>query len=175
MKNHMKVILISVITLALLWTLMLTVYTGSIAEELKMLRREKLSDNLYLRCRIRELESNLTSALLKDPETGDKPVGGNPPTDSETDTGDSPTEEITLPTHDSPETVPPEDPGDSTTAQYILAEYEGILGVFDTTGKLLRTVNVYVMTLPLADREALSVGIPAYSEAEMEELIRKYG
>lgn len=175
MKNHMKVILISVITLALFWTLMLTVYTGSIAEELKLLRREKLSDNLYLRCRIRELESNLTSALLKDPETEDKPVWGNPSADGETDTNDSPTEEITLPTHDSPETIPPEGPGHTSSARYILAEYEGILGVFDETGKLLRTVNVYVMTLPLADREALSVGIPAYSEEDMEELIRKYG
>lgn len=166
MKNHTKALLITVIVLALGWTLLLTVFTGSMAEELKLLRREKLSDSLYLRCRIRELESAFAASLPQGPDGTDKPVAGSPETDA-------PTEEITLPTHDSPETVPPaEEP--HPAAQYILAEHEGILGVFDAAGELLRTVNVYVMTLPLADREALAVGIPAYSEEEMDVLVSQY-
>ena len=166
MKNHTKALLITVIALALGWTLLLTVFTGSMAEELKLLRREKLSDSLYLRCRIRELESAFAASLPQGPDGTDKPVAGSPETGA-------PTEEITLPTHDSPETVPPaEEP--RPAAQYILAEHEGILGVFDASGELLRTVNVYVMTLPLADREALAVGIPAYSEEEMDVLVSQY-
>ena len=171
MKNHTKVLLITAVTLALGWTMLLTLFAGSVAEELQLLRREKLSDSIYLRCRIRDLESSLKEILLPDAEGSDTPVGGNPETEDNTITDDDPTEEITLPTHDSPETIPPES---SPSALYILAEHEGVLGVFDPAGELLRTVNVYVMTLPDADREALAVGIPAYSEEEMDALVERY-
>ena len=173
MNHHTKALLITVIVLALGWTLLLTLFTGSVAEELKLLRREKMSDSLYLRCRIRELESTLHATLLPKPGGSDTPVGGDPESEEVTDQDGDPTEEITLPTHDSPETVPPADEP-RPAAQYILAEHEGILGVFDAAGELLRTVNVYVMTLPLADREALAVGIPAYSEEEMDVLVSQY-
>ena len=174
MKNHTKVLLITVIALALGWTLLLTVFTGSVAEELKLLRREKLSDTIYLRCRIRELESSFAAFLLQPPADSDQAVGGAPDTDAPESNDGDPTEEITLPTHDSPETVPPVEDTHRPAAQYILAEHNGILGVFDAAGELLRTVNVYVMTLPHADREALTVGIPAYSEEEIDALVAQY-
>ncbi|UKI12387.1 MAG: hypothetical protein L6V84_06605 [Oscillospiraceae bacterium] len=39
---------------------------------------------------------------------------------------------------------------------YRVTEYRGIIGVFDGDGRLMRTINVRVDTLPAVDREALA-------------------
>ena len=170
MKNHVKALLITVISLALGWTMLLTIFTCSVAEELTLLRREKLGDNLYLRYRIQELDSSITSLLLQKQPQPIPPTGDTSEGNTEGGKVEDPTEEITLPTHQSPETVPPEEP----VSLYILSEHNGILGIFNAEGELLDTVNVFVMTLPQADRDALAVGIPAYSVEEISRLIAQY-
>ena len=67
-----------------------------------------------------------------------------------------------LPVHQPPETQAPSEPETAIPPSlYLIAEHKGIIGLFDASGELLRSVNVFVMTLPEAEREALAVGIPA--------------
>ncbi len=95
------------------------------------------------------------------------------------------TESVTLPTHESQETEPtesettapepaPSEPSDTPTELYIITTHNGRIGVFDATGTLVRTVNVFVFTLPDTDRQALEVGIAAYSRAEADRIASKY-
>jgi hypothetical protein len=88
------------------------------------------------------------------------------------------TEGVTLPTHNSPETVPAaggeSTPETSPAAPYLVAAHNGVIGLFDASGALLKTVNVYLMTLPEADRAALTVGIPARDWEEALELLGQY-
>ncbi len=77
------------------------------------------------------------------------------------------TEIVELPTHGQPETTP-------TTALYTIAAHKGSIGVFDATGRLVHTANVCLYALPLHDREALTVGIPAYTREEMIEIVARY-
>ena len=129
---------------------------------------------VYLRTRIRELESELTSLLLDRTEPETEAV------ESEADTAESPapeTEAVTVPTHQSPETQPSEETSPSpelSATAYTLTEHNGLIGIFDASGALVRTLNVFVMTLPEAEREALRVGIPAYSYEEMLRLAQQY-
>ena len=57
---------------------------------------------------------------------------------------------------------------------YRVTEYRGIIGVFDGDGRLMRTVNVRVDTLPAVDREALAVGIVAGTWQEMMDIVGQY-
>lgn len=59
----------------------------------------------------------------------------------------------------------------SPAAAYIITAYQGIIGVFDDSGRLIETVNVAVMTLPSADREALAEGIPALGMDEVRKIL----
>ncbi len=104
----------------------------------------------------------IESDVESDAETATEPEG-------ESDTPE--TETIELPTHDRPETLPPETP---STLLYTVGAYEGRIGVFDATGRLIRTVNVFLFALPESDREALAVGIPAYSREEMLRIVERY-
>ncbi len=171
MRKLTKTLLIAIAAVSLGWSLLSSVYTHEVSEKLADLKRENHSDVIYLRARIRELENELALHLWDRLTEASKPVGG--PTAAETE-GEDKTEEITLPIHQSPETQAP--PADTTapTALYLLAEHEGVIGVFDASGELLRTINVFVMTLPEVDRAALEVGIPAYSWQEMCDLAAKY-
>ena len=54
---------------------------------------------------------------------------------------------------------------------YEIRVYRGIIGVFDTAGNLTETCNVYVMTLPWQDREALTVGIRVSSYEEVQSFL----
>ncbi len=54
---------------------------------------------------------------------------------------------------------------------YELRAYRGIIGVFDGDGRLVETCNVYVMTLPETDREALLQGIQVSSYGEAQKLL----
>ncbi len=85
------------------------------------------------------------------------------------------TEAVTLPTHNGAETEA-SDEGESAPlrALYTVAAHEGRIGVFDETGRLIRTVNVFLFALPEADREALEVGIPAFTREEMTEIVARY-
>ncbi len=237
------------VTVAILGSLLTSMYTFTLADRLEQVRRTSYADTLYLRGRIRELERELTTTLLdrldslsvggtggtgsfgdamnpveSETDTATEPVSepetytetvpetdtepdtacgalteSEPTTDAITDTDTEPvTEAVTLPTHQSPETAPPAEeeipttppPAENDTSGipsesddpvgalpqhfFVVAEHKGRIGVFDETGELLRTVNVFVLSLPQADRDALTVGIVAYSEGELTEIIEKY-
>lgn len=188
MSKTAKGLLIAALCVLTTWMGIACLYTYSVSEELTTLRRESRSDTVYLRCRIRDLESELAAERAKEQTPPAEAVGGNPAqpqrgetiAPAETEEGvtspadtapqakpDSSTEEVTLPTHQSPETQAPAEEVTATPASlYLIAESGGVIGLFDASGALLKSVNVFVMTLPEADRKALSVGIPASSWEE---------
>ena len=57
---------------------------------------------------------------------------------------------------------------------YTLAIYNGRIGVFDATGRILCTLNVFVPSLPASDYAALLAGVPIYSQEQMWEIWDKY-
>ncbi len=83
-------------------------------------------------------------------------------------------ESLELPTHNQTETLPPIPEPDPAPVLYTVAAHNGRIGVFDATGRLIREVNVFLFALPREDREALTVGIPAYSREEMLEIVKRY-
>lgn len=182
MNLSMKKILIGLVIFAaasVIGGVILTaVYTGSVSDEVTRLRRENRSDLIYLRTRVRELESQLATEILKGQTPPAVAVGG----EASEETHAPETEAVTVPTHKAPETQPSGGEADgagvsgeeTAAAQYILTEHDSVIGVFDASGELVRTVNVFVMTLPEAEREALAVGIPAYSYEEMCKLVEQY-
>lgn len=193
MSKTAKGLLIAALCVLTTWVGLSTLYAHSLSEELTLLRREGRSDTVYLRSRIRELESELTVYLGEVFTAPSAPMGGEASTEGLTD-GETVTEKetvgetapqkpadtegVTLPTHNSPETVPSEDslptPETAPAAPYLVAAHNGIIGLFDASGALLRTVNVYLMTLPEADRAALTVGIPAGDWEEALDLLGRY-
>ena len=186
MKPFTKILLTIVATASLLLAGMTLLYARELSEGLTSLRRESRSDIVYLRSRLRDLEGELQGkqadtaptvgeALPETDATGDEslPEVTSPVAGTENIPSEEATEAMTLPVHHSPETTPEETVGE-TTAAYLLCEHEGIIGIFNDRGELLRRVNVLVMTLPRADREALSAGIPVYSESELERLLESY-
>ena len=190
MSKCTKGLLIAALCLLTTWLGLAYLYTYSVSEELAMLRREDRSDTVYLRCRIRELESKLTAGLQEILPA--EPVGGvgeettapaeteeeresETVTDTAVETAAPDTEAVTLPVHQSPETQAPSEPETAIPPSlYLIAEHKGIIGLFDASGELLRSVNVFVMTLPEAEREALAVGIPAQSWSEAVEMLDRY-
>ena len=191
MSKTTKGLLIAAFCILTLWAGLATLYTYSVSEELTMLRREGQSDIIYLRCRIRDLESEISarsdendnSPTVSIEEDSTDQIKNESPSGSDGITPDRPVEEategVTIPTLNSPETAPPAD--SETTdepvlaAPYLVSAHEGIIGLFDATGALLKTANVYIMTLPEADRAALEVGIPAGSWTEALHLLEMYG
>ena len=183
----------SVLTVSLIFS---TLYTYSISEELSLLRREGRSDLVYLRSRIRDLESELSAQQADADVSVTIPVGGDDTADGSangpangadgagadnevtTSPSSEETEEVTIPTHSSPETSPPADTEASAAplpaSPYLVAAHDGVIGIFDATGALLKTANVYIMTLPESDRSTLEVGIPAGSWAEALRLLDMY-
>ncbi len=190
MSKCTKGLLIAALCLLTTWLGLAYLYTYSVSEELAMLRREDRSDTVYLRCRIRELESKLSAGLQEILPA--EPVGGvgeettapaeteeeresETVTDTAVETAAPDTEAVTLPVHQSPETQAPSEPETAIPPSlYLIAEHKGIIGLFDASGALLRSVNVFVMTLPEAEREALAVGIPARSWSEAVEMLDRY-
>ena len=196
MTRVLKILTVAAAMVALCGVILSAAYTQTVEEEVTRLRRENRSDIVYLRTRVRELESMLTAELTGRLEPPDLPVDGVPEdtmeseedpaaTDEAETAGDTESsvedstaadepdtrlpesEEVTVPTHNSPETAAP-------TALYTLAAYNGMIGVFDRGGELVRVINVFVMTLPQAEQEALAMGIPAYSEEEMRQIAERF-
>lgn len=192
MSKTAKGLLIAALCILTTWMALACLYTYSVSEELKTLRRESRSDTVYLRCRVKDLESELAAERAEGMLPPAESVGGVPaeteenevtvPEDTQEVTTAAPaprpdasTEEVTLPVHQSPEThAPAEESTDAPVSLYLIAEHNGIIGLFDTSGALLRSVNVFVMTLPKSDREALAVGIPASSWEEALTLLDRF-
>ena len=192
MSKTTKGLLIAAFSVLAVSLIFSTLYTYSVSEELSLLRREGRSDLVYLRSRIRDLESEFfaqredtdgsATTPMESEDVADDTTG-NEGTASDGETTTAPTmeegtEEVTIPTHSSPETSPSADTEVSTeplpASPYLVAAYRGVIGVFDATGALLKTANVYIMTLPEADRAALEVGIPVGSWAEALRLLDMY-
>ena len=195
MSKTAKGLLIAALCILTTWIGLSTLYTYSVSEELSLLRREGRSDTVYLRCRIRDLESELSAGLTTQEPAPDEPAdqeaAAEASSDREVSTSMTPdceiptqspdgqeaaTEGVTFPTHSSPESLPAPDRETQAppASPYLIAAHEGIIGLFDATGALLRRVNVYVMTLPEADREALAVGIPAEDWEEALAILGSY-
>ena len=68
----------SVLTVSLIFS---TLYTYSVSEELSLLRREGRSDLVYLRSRIRDLESELSAQQADTDVSVTIPAGGDDPAD----------------------------------------------------------------------------------------------
>ena len=205
MKNMLKGLTIAAAVLALGGVILSAAYTHTVSEEVTNLRRESRSDLVYLRTRVRELESELTASLLDRLTPPSQAVDGvvddeteqvSPDTEADQETeseinsdseSESESEEVTVPAHKAPETGEPTEDTvetgeptedtvetDAPAAMYLLTAYNGVIGVFDASGDLVRTINVFVMTLPKAEQEALAVGIPAYTHEEMCALAEQY-
>ena len=190
MKNVLKGLMIAAAATTLGGLLLATAYTHEGSEDVTQLRRESRSDIVYLRTRVKELESELAAELANREPSDDLAVDGVIEEDtripeSEADETESDTvaedetgeEAVTVPTHMSPETQEPVGDDMETVApvaQYVIGVYNGMIGVFDASGELVRTINVFVMTLPKAEQEALAVGIPAYSYEEMCRIAEQY-
>ena len=114
------------------------------------------------------------SGDLSEEQTDDSSYGDGTDADTDVSTDE---ESVTIPTHNSPETQPTigeTEDTESPVAAYLLTVHNGMIGVLDASGELVRTVNVFVMTLPEIEQEALAVGIPAYSEEEMLAILERY-
>ena len=178
MKRILKSLLFAVAAVALVGLGLSAAYTHTVSEEVSRLRRESRSDIVYLRNRVRDLESELSATLLEcftsSSDLSVEAVDGDGVEDTARD-GDE-TEAVTIPAHKSPETQASEEIAetDVPAALYLVTEHEGIIGVFDAAGELVRTVNVFTGTLPEAERKALQVGIPVYSPEEMRRLVEQY-
>ena len=57
---------------------------------------------------------------------------------------------------------------------YCVKEFEGVIGVYDLSDRLMYTVDVYIKTLPERDREMLKKGICAESYEEVLEILGDY-
>lgn len=210
MSKTVKGLLIAALCVLSLWIGMACLYTHTVSEELETLRRESRSDTVYLRGRIRDLESALAEekhlqspsldtaaddALSRLPRVepseppSESPIKDTPrepsvttaPSDASVSDKpsrppqDSLTADVTLPVLRSPETLPPsEETTEALPSLYLVAEQNGIIGLFDASGGLLRSVNVFVLTLPPKEQEALAVGIPAASFEEALEILNHF-
>ena len=63
---------------------------------------------------------------------------------------------------------------DSETTVFILREYNGYIGIFDSSGVLIDLINVSTKSLPEADRNMLRTGIYAFSRNELISIIEDY-
>lgn len=179
-SNLAKGILISIASVMLVWLISSTLYTYTVSEEVTRLRRESRSDIVYLRNRVRDLEVALNPdapAGITSPDASTDATVSQETSAPSRDTATNETEAVTVPTHQSPETQMPTVEGPESlpaAAAYLFTEHNGVIGVFDAKGELIRTINVFVMTLPDAEREALEVGIPVFSYQEMCELAEQF-
>jgi len=57
---------------------------------------------------------------------------------------------------------------------WVVRAHDEQIGVFDSEGELEYVVDVYLFTLPQADRELLEQGIHVYDEAELAALMEDY-
>ena len=143
-----------------------------------------LRENLNLRARLAQVESAVEAGADKLLGVGTEPDGNAIQADApaqatpaESTSGRLPadTDGVGEVTHAGAHAA--EEPVGTQPAKacaYRVTEYRGIIGVFDGDGRLMRTVNVRVDTLPAVDREALAAGIVAGTWQEMMDIVGQY-
>lgn len=110
-------------------------------------------------------ETDTEAVVDKDPEAATDP---REETETNADQPQNPPEEET----ENPEETEAE--ADTSAAIiYTIKIHDGIIGVFDNDGHLIETVNVVVITLPTADREALDQGITACGTEELRKILER--
>ena len=57
---------------------------------------------------------------------------------------------------------------------HTVKEYNGIIGVFDGEGTLVREIDVTVDSLPDADKQDLMIGIRVYSSDELDRILEEF-
>ena len=164
MKKWLKICLFLSVVLLFGTAVFSGLYAKQQSDTLTELRRRSTAEVIRLRYRMEVLEDELL-AKLDEWKDAAIPVGNNGHGGDLSVT--EATEELTVPEANTPETMPP-------ARRYTVSVYENIIGVFDSDGRAVRTVNVVVDTLPRADREALTAGIAVYSEEELQALIERY-
>ncbi len=167
MKNITIALVIAILATAFIGTIITSAYTYSLSVELAEVKRSAYNEAVSLSTRFRNLKKELNAEINDRLEAVETAADTLPSESSAPETAPE-TEMETLPILMEPETTPA-----ATTPSfslYVIAEHEGIIGIFDAAGELMQTVNVLVMTLPEADREALAMGMAVYSWEEAVEL-----
>lgn len=174
-----------VVTLLLSWggTALTAAFAINLRDALTSYRQKNLRENLSLRARLSQIEDVLESgadrllgeetspngnAAAADAPAATLPVAGDESAPSDATS----TDEVTNPGAHAAEEPTAEASGRS--AAYRISEYRGIIGVFDSDGVLIRTVNVRVDTLPTVDQEDLAIGIVAATWQEMMDIVGAY-
>ena len=57
---------------------------------------------------------------------------------------------------------------------YILHEYEGVVGIFDTSNTLIDVIDISVISLPMSERQRLASGFRICGDEELNRLIEAY-
>jgi hypothetical protein len=164
MKKWVKFCLVTSLVLLLGAAVFTGLYAKHQSDSLVELRRKSTAEVIRLRYRMEALEDELLAKLDEWKDTV-IPVGNDGHGDDRP-MNDS-TEELTVPEANAPETMPP-------ARRYTVSVYDDMIGIYDSDGRAVRTVDVFVATLPEADREALSAGIAIYSDEELQEWIERY-
>lgn len=185
MKKLTKILLVCTLVLALGGSALSSALAITVGQALKDFKQKNVCDVITLRARVSELEGTLGKGLsaLADkaaqvfaPAEDDGACGNDCPVEEDPAGEEDPDRaagEVTL--NEAHAAEPAADPSaDPEAAPYVVAEYRGIIGVFDGEGNLLRTVNVSVSTLPDADRAALADGIQAMSWQDMMNIVGQY-
>lgn len=165
-------------------TALTAAFAANLRDTLTAFRQKNLRENLNLRARLAQVESAVEAGADKLLGAGTEPDGNavqaNAPaqaTPAESTSGRLPadTDGVGEVTHAGAHAA--EEPVGTQPAEacaYRVTEYRGIIGVFDGDGRLMRTVNVRVDTLPAVDREALAAGIVAGTWQEMMDIVGQY-
>ncbi len=65
-------------------------------------------------------------------------------------------------------------PAETSDYYRLVKEHNGQIGIFDSNGKLLETIDTYIKTLPKTDIDRLREGINVRSEGELYLIIEAY-
>lgn len=169
MRKLVKILIVGALVVSLGGSAVAASAVVAVNNALEELRTRSLNDNLSLRSRINQLESVVAEKL---PELADRAMEVIAPADGSPEDED---EVVGMDEVTSPAMHAAADADDAPAeAGYLIREYNGIIGVFDADGLLLRTVNVAVSTLPACDREALDEGITAATFEEMNSIVDMY-
>ena len=165
-------------------TALTAAFAANLRDTLTAFRQKNLRENLNLRARLAQVESAVEAGADKLLGAGTEPDGNAVQADApaqatpaESTSGRLPadTDGVGEVTHAGAHAA--EEPVGTQPAEacaYRVTEYRGIIGVFDGDGRLMRTVNVRVDTLPAVDREALAAGIVAGTWQEMMDIVGQY-
>ena len=88
---------------------------------------------------------------------------------------------VTAGKEENTEDIPEINPGDGTTSSentkkllYRVCDVDGVITVKNSSGSIVRTLDVRTAFLPEEDQKALRDGIEIFSESELTELIGDY-